>query len=174
MNTKMANGNGTSRVVRGSTIQGKDNMAFVNEIIPEEEKAKFTFPVSTQRDGSKPTLYMWTIDRKRNAFLVHTKSDGGSYEGTPEEMHYVLSWHGSLINFIGTYAIGGNLDEGYVISWHLRELVLPPELKMLDEDAFALIREAMDVMGLRFNRTRIAAVNVHFDLPSANYSGSQP
>ena len=37
-------------------------MAFVNELIPEEEKAKFTFPVYTAHDGSKPTLYMWMID----------------------------------------------------------------------------------------------------------------
>ena len=143
-------------------------MAFVNEIIPEEEKAKFNFPVSTLRDGSKPTLHKWTIDRERDVFIVHTKSEGGSYEGTPEERHVVLSWRSCPVNFIGTYAIEGSSDEGYVISWHIRDLVIPPELKIHERDVLALISEAVDAMGLRFKRNQIAAVHVHFDLSSAN------
>lgn len=52
-------------------------MAFVNELIPEELKSKFPFPVKTRPDGSKPTLWKWTIDRQRDAYLVVTESVGG-------------------------------------------------------------------------------------------------
>lgn len=158
----------TSRAIHGLAKQEANEMTFVNEIIPEEEKAKFGFPVSTRRDGSKPTLHMWTIDHDRNAFLVHTKSEGGSYEGTAEAKHYVLSWRGSLIKFISISAMSGNVDDGYVLSQRVYELEIPSELQRCKQGVFDLIRDALDAMGWLYDRTRIAAVNVHFDVPSAN------
>lgn len=143
-------------------------MAFVNELIPEEEKVKFDFPVTTLRDGSKPTLWKWAIDRERRAFLVHAKSEGGSYEGTPEDKYYVLSWHGSLVNFVGTSKFSGNMNDGYILYWNIRGIRIPPELTNAQHDVLALIREALDVMGWLYDRSRITAINVDFDLPSAN------
>jgi len=52
-------------------------MAFVNELIPEELKENFPFKVVTAPDGSKPTLWKWTIDRERDAFLVVVDILGG-------------------------------------------------------------------------------------------------
>jgi hypothetical protein len=56
----------------------KTQMGFINERIPEEEKKKFTFPVMTYPDGDTPTLRKWTIDREREAYMVHTKTGGGA------------------------------------------------------------------------------------------------
>lgn len=143
-------------------------MAFVNELIPEEQKNKFSFPVSTRPDGSKPTLWKWTIDRERETFLVFVGSEGGGYEGTPVTKHFVLSWKGDLIKLSADPLNCFRNDEGGVVmSWRLHKLDLPPALPELREEVMELIREAFRTMGDLYDGEQYADVNVDFDLPSS-------
>lgn len=137
-------------------------MAFMNERIPEEEKAKFTFPVSTRPDGARPTLSKWTIDRERHAFLVITHIVGGGYSGTDPEEHFVLSWNGQLIRFSGQYKISGSRGEGYALTWHLSAVEIPAAIEERRPEVLALITEALDAKGLFFSRARINTVDVKF------------
>jgi len=143
-------------------------MAFVNELIPEEEKAKFTFPVYTERDGSKPTLYKWTIDREREIFLVKTKKEGGGYDGTPVRNSFALVWKGELIRFTGEQSFIGSTDAATILSWRIFRLEIPPALQNRKDEVLQLIREALDAQGLLYNRSRVIALNVEFDFSTSS------
>lgn len=143
-------------------------MAFVNELIPEAEKEKFTFPVDTRAGGYKPTLWKWTVDRNRDVFLVHTHTLGGGAEGTQETQSFVLSWKGDLIHFDGDPNVSGTKETGQVLSWRVHNLVIPSLLQNKPGEVTQLIREALDTMGLLYKRERVATVEVRFDLSSSH------
>lgn len=143
-------------------------MTFINELIPEEEKKKFTFPVSTRADGSKPTLWKWTIDRERNAFLVATRTEGGGYEGTQLTEHYVLSWNDNLIRFAGDPQTSGSMETGQVMAWRVHQLVIPSVLQQKQEEVLQLIREALDSKDWPYRRGSFVAMNIEFDFSSSH------
>lgn len=138
-------------------------MAFVNELIPEEQKDKFPFPVKTRPDGSKPTLYKWTIDRERDVYLVVVNAGGGGYDGTPVREYYVLWWKGEVISFGADQSLNGTKETGVVLTWKVNRLNIPPALHERKDEVKQLIREALDVQGLLYNRSRVSAVNVQFN-----------
>jgi len=138
-------------------------MAFVNELIPEAEKEKFTFPVRTELDGSKPTLYKWTIDKEKDVFLVVVNAGGGGHLGSPVIEHYVLNWKGNLIRFVGEQQLGGSKDTGITLSWKVHQLDIPSSLIARKEDVLELIREALDAQGWLYDRSRVVSVNTEFD-----------
>lgn len=138
-------------------------MTFVNELIPEEQKDKFPFPVSTRPDGSKPTLYKWTIDRERDAYLVVTNVLGGGYEGTPPDYYYVLCWKGEQVSFAAEQRFSGNKVEGQEVSWRVHRLDIPTVLQGREKEIMQLIQEALDVQGWLYDRSCLVAVNVQFN-----------
>lgn len=169
VNMIMANDHEIPCTARSNTNQEEKDMAFVNEYIPEEEKAKFTFSVHTDRNGFKPTLRKWTVDRDRNAFLVFTDSEGGGYEGTPITKHFVLSWAGELIHLSAAPSPCFRDEKGGVVKpWRLHDLRIPPALTGQRDEVLQLIRDAFRTMGDLYDGDQYTAVNVHFDLPSTN------
>jgi hypothetical protein len=147
----------------GQFEQESNIMAFVNELIPEEQKDKFPFPVYIGYGGSKPTLYKWTIDRQRNAYLVLVNGEGGGYEGTPVTKHFVLNWDGNLISLSADPLGTSKVTSGVVMSWRIRHLVIPPALQSKKEEVIALIREAFSAMGDIYDGEKYVTVNVDFD-----------
>jgi hypothetical protein len=135
-------------------------MAFVNELIPEDVKGSLPFDVQTGYMGAKPTLWKWTIDRERDAFLVHTGTSGSGGDGPGES--YVLSWNGNLVPFTGDPKVLIDAERGKVLSWRIHRLVLPDALYWKRDEVRQLIREALDVMGLLYRRDWVAAVHVEF------------
>ncbi|MCB1869652.1 MAG: hypothetical protein KDI43_14335 [Gammaproteobacteria bacterium] len=135
-------------------------MAFINERIPEEEKEKFNFSVSTRPDGSKPTLWKWTIDRERKVFLVITNIVGGGYSGTDPTEYFVLCWNNQLVKFSGNYKISGSKGNGYTLTWRLSEVEIPPAIEEKRSEVTSLIREALDAKGRFFNRANLVSVVV--------------
>jgi len=138
-------------------------MAFVNELIPEEQKNKFSFPVHIGYGGSKPTLYKWTIDRERDAYLVLANVLGGGYEGTLPDHYYVLSWKGELVSFAAEEHLAINKERGDVLTWKVHRLDIPPSLQECRDEVLHLIRDALDAQGLVYDRSRVAVVNVQFN-----------
>lgn len=137
-------------------------MAFVNELIPEEQKDKFLFPSYTAYDGSKPTLWKWTIDRGSDVFLVRVRKEGGGYEGTPITWHFIMSWHGDLISISADPLNVTETQEGVVMHWRIHRLVVPPALQDRREVVETLIKEAFATMGRLYDGEKFAAVNVEF------------
>lgn len=138
-------------------------MAFVNEKIPEAEKNKFNFQVKTYPDGSKPTLYKWTIDRERNAVLVKTSSQGGNADGLDTlTEYYALCWQNDVIHFAGDPRMNGDRASGQVMNWFVHDLVVPPHLQDHIENILQLVRDALDAKGWLYDRSCLIAVNVEF------------
>lgn len=137
-------------------------MTFVNELIPEEQKDKFPFPVHIAYDGSKPTLWKWTIDREQDAYLVVTNVLGGGYEGTPSDEYYVLSWGGELVSFAAEQHLSGSNSKDMTLTWNVHRLNIPPALQERRDQVLQLIRESLDAQGLLYNRSRVVAVDVQF------------
>jgi len=152
------NGNRFEQFKQENTI-----MTFVNELSPEEQKDKFPFPVKTRPDGSKPTLYKWTIDRERDAYLVVTNVLGGGYEGTPPDYYYVLTWNGEQVSFAAEESLSSSKENGTVVSWKIHHLDIPSVLEEHKNQVLQLIRDALDAQGWLYDRSRVSAVNVQFD-----------
>jgi hypothetical protein len=137
-------------------------MAFLNEIIPEEQKDKFTFPVETNRDGSKPTLYKWTVDFERNIFLVMTKHGGGAHQGVPRTEWYVLSWNGEVINFQCEPEYSGDFSTGQNLLLKIKQLTIPLDLQIRKEEIIQLIKDILDAKSWPYKRSAYI-VTVEFD-----------
>lgn len=138
-------------------------MAFVNELIPEEQKDKFQFPVFIRPDGSKPTLWKWTIDRERDAYLVVTNVLGGGYEGTPPDYYYVLTWKGAQVSFAAEEHLAINKEEkGSALTWKVHRLDIQQALQEQKDQVLQLIREALDARGRFCDRRGLASVLVQF------------
>jgi len=138
-------------------------MAFVNELIPDEQKEKLPFPVKVSPfDGSKPTLWKWTIDRERDVYLVVASIWGGGYEGTPPDYYYVLSWKDELILFSAEEYLSGTRETDQTLTWKVHRLEIPESLQDKKEEVLQLIREALDAQGWLYNRDCLEAVFVEF------------
>lgn len=138
-------------------------MAFVNELIPEEAKEAFDFPVQVSlTSGAKPTLWKWTVDRERNAFLIQTGIEGGAYEGTPEETSFVLLLDGHKCSFTGTNQIRV-VDGANHLTWNIRNLSVSDALAHDQERVMSLIADALDAMGFLYRRSAVKTVTTHFD-----------
>ena len=142
-------------------------MAFVNEKYPSEEKARIDALVETRPPLTRsPGLSSWwTVDRDRDACLVFIGSEGGAYEGTPETEHYVLVIGEHEIRFAGRYQVQGQLRNGepQVIAWNISQFSIPSDLASQREEVLALVREALDTLGLHYSRRNVASVIVNFD-----------
>lgn len=139
-------------------------MAFMNEKIPSEVKE--TLPLSVQRspfDGSAPTLWKWTIDRAREAYLVCTGKEGGSYEGTQLTESYALVWRGQVVTFGGDPTRTTGPQGAVSLRWRIYGLQIPETLRDREQEVVAMITEALDAKGFLFDRTCLASVDVHFD-----------
>ncbi|MDP3138212.1 MAG: hypothetical protein Q8N17_18000 [Burkholderiaceae bacterium] len=77
MNLIMANDHGTSRAACGNTIQEENKMAFVNEIIGDEDRKKYGLDElnnSLRMRGRTPQRD-WTIDHERDIYLRQIASN---------------------------------------------------------------------------------------------------
>lgn len=137
-------------------------MSFMNELMPESEKNRLSFQVETRPDGSKPTLWKWTVDRERDAFLVFTGASGGSYEGVQTTFSCVLSLSGRLFKFFADPYLGERSAAGQVMRWVIHDLEVPDVMGVSKEELMEIIREAFDVIGHVYDRNNYAFVKVEF------------
>ena len=138
-------------------------MAFVNEKYPQSEKAKIDTLVANRPKYSRPPgSSRWTVDRERDAFLVIVGKEGGTYEGTQETEHYVLSWKGERIHFSGDPVLSGKAKSDMVMSWLVHQVIIPPAIENQKSEVLQLIREALDAKGWLYDRDRLSTVEVNF------------
>ena len=135
-------------------------MAFVNERIPEEEKEKFNFEVSTRPDGSKPTLFMWTIDRERNAYLVITSIKGGGADWGTKTTYFALMWNSHVVRFSGIDKRSRDDTGNFILNWQIESLEIPSPISEQKEEIIVLVRDALDVMGILYSRKGVDRVVV--------------
>lgn len=133
-------------------------MSFENELIPEEMKRCFPFDVYSNSKGDKPTLWKWTVDRERNIYLVIRRIEGGPYEGTQPIEHLALGAFGSVVFVEGEPHLEGKRESGPEVIWVIRKIEIPGELTERSEEVKKILREALEVKGWLYGKTKKVSV----------------
>lgn len=142
-------------------------MAFVNEAIPAEQKAKFDPKVFVHPLGGYPiTTSRWTIDHEREVFLIRL-GGGRPWEGgdAPKPREYLaLCWKGDVIKFETLYSETGRfLDGNLAGNWDVLEIHLSTVPVERSNDVLEIIRSGLEAMGdPGCARERLTKVNVYF------------
>jgi hypothetical protein len=138
-------------------------MAFVNEIVSEEDIQKFgldelkrQFDYYGWYDGRpKGFWHTWTIDRERGIWLVYAKmieEIGPSDRPEPTNEHiFVLDWQGQQAKFTieRIRCPRWPSDSPYIIEWGLIAMDIPKTLDVPRNTVLPVFKEAMTVYGLR-------------------------
>jgi len=123
-------------------------MAFVNEKIPEQDRAKFEFVINYENLKKQapyiPEFYpkhlpWWTIDRERGVYIL------GVTGGGREQMHYcALVIDGKAVVFNDIHKTNGNNSTGLEDHWDIYDLRIPTELEPRRQEIKQLIREGLE------------------------------
>lgn len=121
-------------------------MAFINELIPAKDMAKYSNERINHRWNISISGADWTADRDRDIYLREVGQ-------IPEEMgrhrYYTLHWKGVLIELElykrGHDVIGG---EGWV-EFDLLKIGIPAALEDMRNEILADLKEALSVFGNR-------------------------
>lgn len=142
-------------------------MAFINEIIPEDVKTGFAFPVKTLSDGTRPTLWKWTIDKERDITLLTTDKEGGAYEGTNETRSFMLLSRGLQIPFIGECRIISKSTTAVEVEWQVRNVTGGQNGVIQTPEVQESITDALNAMGWLYSTTNVEKVSVTFSSKNA-------
>ncbi|MCQ4347050.1 hypothetical protein NGA35_06340 [Pseudomonas stutzeri] len=134
-------------------------MSFVNCLMPDEDKGKIDFPVYTEKDGRRPTLYKWTVDAERNAFLVLADIEGGPHADTDQEFRFILACKAFRIRFWAKKDSMSKIDTGNFVSWRVYGVDIPEGIS--EEQVRSLITDALMAFGAYWNGER-CRVTVEF------------
>jgi len=141
-------------------------MPFVNELIPEDEKSKFDFPVRTVRTNIHPTLYKWVIDRDRNAFLVKTHARGlFDDSGLEEAEELVLVWQGEVTKLRGKWGEVTQEGRGKSLNWRIYDVRIPLALAAEKDEVLELIIEAFKARSWPYRKEKYESIEVSIEGP---------
>ena len=132
-------------------------MAFVSELISEEEKSKLNPESYRTRFGQSAALWKWSIDHERNAFLIGLGSQG---PGDNNLYSFALTWNRNVIRVQGRMEAKGNNESGYHVQWALLPIELSSQLELHRIAVLQMIREALEAHGLYGNREIVSSMNV--------------
>jgi len=120
-------------------------MGFINLLMTDEDRKKIDFPVFTMRDGRRPTLYKWTVDTERDAFLIVAGIKGGAYADCPEECEFILLYKGFYIKFLASNEFWNWSPSGSLATWEVSHVDIPAELD--EAEAKCIIEDAIKSYG---------------------------
>jgi hypothetical protein len=121
-------------------------MAFVNERISDEDR-KILDPKVFSHPYSKLNVvdnsHYWTIDRKRNIFLIRFPI------GFPEAPYYFGFYIDNHLVRIDAYTMmeGDYKNNKGVMTWNIEKIEIPAPLQPKREEVIAALKEAITVRG---------------------------
>ncbi|MBF0414909.1 MAG: hypothetical protein HQL79_03975 [Magnetococcales bacterium] len=131
-------------------------MAFVNELIPDEDKLKLeamNIRCPHYHDLPLSKGSVWTIDRDRNIFLFLTACN--MYDA-PGLEYYVLSWKEKLVCINSKCRATKDEDQVYTVFFTILKLQISGEILCDREHIMNAIRESLDVYTRRTTGNRPA------------------
>lgn len=133
-------------------------MAFINERIPESDKARIDWSKFKAWSFSKPSHpSWWTIDREKDVFLVMLEGRGPDGE-RPEV--YALYWKGDVIRFEADVSGQGTGKFWETVFWRLQAVDIPASLKKSTEEILNDLKATIDAHGRLFDREHIKSVHI--------------
>ncbi len=142
-------------------------MAFVNELVTEEQKTKIDPKIFYRAYRGPRDLYRWVVDREREVFVVHVGS-GLPWDGTgprPGE-YFALSWKGEVVKFEALVVAEGT-RQSWKGHWDVMEVHIPDAFSARRDEVLELIREGLMAMGNAIGTADgCYQITVDFRLPS--------
>jgi len=133
-------------------------MAFVNELISEEDKQKIDWSKFKAWPSSKPHRpWKWTIDRERDVFLIGLVGRGRE-DDHPEV--YALSWKGDVIRFEAESGGKGMFTTGVDMFWKIFNIYIPSHLERQRQEIIETLKEAIDAHGATYKREQVKSVYI--------------
>ncbi len=143
-------------------------MAFVAEIIPQEDFPKFIDnPVwdklSYGRGQITPGFSRWVVDRKREMFVIRSSGDRTTNVFT----FYVKGEYVQFRTFMRLVESDKSKPHTYFAVWYVYDLIVPSNLEMLTSDILQLIEEFCHAAGDSGsnNPKHITYLSVQFNKP---------
>jgi hypothetical protein len=141
-------------------------MAFVNELISEEDKKRidwskfkawpFTLPISP---------WKWTIDRERDFFFVPLGGNGPDGE-RPEV--YALCWNGQIVRLEAKVTGSGGGKFWDTIYWSVSKVDIPDDLQPNQDEILHALKDAICAHGRLFDVEHVKSVHIEFVSRSAS------
>lgn len=135
-------------------------MAFINELIPEADKARIDwskFKAYPFSDSHRP--WKWTVDRERDVFLVALDQVGHDDTGTRPDV-YALCWKGEVIRFEAQSSSKGVFATGVDMHWKISNIDIPQHLENRRQEILTVLREAIDAHGATYKREPVKVVHI--------------
>jgi len=119
-------------------------MAFVNELISDEDKQRFDFSVIRRPPTYLESVYPhhWTIDRERDLFLIWTRGGG---EDDRNAAYFALWWKGNVLPVNLEFTEIGTIHDHIKTTWRLRWIGVPPHLERERTAIISALKEALVV-----------------------------
>lgn len=140
-------------------------MAFINEPIPESDRAKYNACHIRKSWGGELVASRWTIDRERDAFLVFLGGTGDERQGDRPYL-YALAWQGAVTYFSAWVEAHGNWHDGVRMRCRLFNIGIPRPLANRAGEVLQLMRDAIDVEAFGHRRDRVTEFHIQMDPPS--------
>jgi hypothetical protein len=135
-------------------------MPFINELIPEADKARIDWSKFKAWSFSKPLHpWKWTIDRERDIFFVELEGQGPDSE-RPET--YAMSWHSHVIRVEAEVSGSGGEKFWAHIEWNILKIEIPEEIQLARNEILLDLEHAIDAHGRLFDRSHIQSVRINF------------
>ncbi|MDR3394135.1 MAG: hypothetical protein P4L70_03950 [Parasulfuritortus sp.] len=135
-------------------------MAFVNELISDEDKQKIDwtkFKAWPFSDPHRP--WKWTIDKERNVFLIPL--GGGGPDGDRPDV-FALHWDGQVIRFEAEITGSGTGKFWDTLFWKINNLAIPDNLHSQKEKILESVVNAIRAHGRFFSTEHVKTVHVTF------------
>ncbi|MCB5187248.1 hypothetical protein LG200_04410 [Methylobacillus caricis] len=135
-------------------------MAFVNELINEEDKKRIDWSKFKAWAFSQPHKPMrWTIDRDRNFFFVFLDGPGREHE-RPEI--YVLYFEGNIIRVEAEVSSKGNPLTGSDVLWNIFNVNIPVHIEKKRDEILTVLQEAIYAHGALYRINPVNSVHIEF------------
>lgn len=136
-----------------------ETMAFINERIPEADKARIDFTKTKHplHGGSiVPFLSQWTIDREQDIALIPLGGGGLEYP-----YFFVIYWQGRTANvFLNATYTGNFTTSDLEVTWSIDHMEVPAGVTR--EEVLKIMRQALLTFGYETIRLRDKVKAVHF------------
>lgn len=135
-------------------------MAFINELIPEADKARIDW--SKYKDltlGKNFEPSRWTVDKEREIYLLRLIRRGPA--GAWPEM-FVLNWGNTLIVFEVDGESKGDFTSGIDMFWKVLRFHIPDVLQVERDKIIKTFEEAMEQFGCNYNCDKVRSVRFEF------------
>lgn len=137
-------------------------MSFVNEPIPDADKHKYdAFNFVSPFNREPVPAWKWTIDRKRDVFLVGLGGQGG--EGSEIPAFFALVFEGHPVHFRSFTNGKGDYQSGIELWSHIFRISLPKEIESRKDEVLATLQEAVDAWGTGYKREHVIAIHIQID-----------